>query len=115
VDKKSEASVAKVEAKKAELEVKKLVAEVKQAEVEMKQANTPERVPQLKKRFEEKRSEAQVKEQKVASLNAEADRKEVAFKDAKRSSDSRIIEVFGGMSLASTAKERVQTSNGCPS
>jgi len=78
--------------KKAEASVAK--AEAKQAELEMKQARTPEARTAAEKRFEAKR--------------AEADRKETEFKDAKRSSDSKIIETFGGMALASTAKERVQ-------
>ncbi|MBI5438829.1 MAG: filamentous hemagglutinin N-terminal domain-containing protein [Nitrosomonadales bacterium] len=80
--------------KKAEASAAK--AELKKAELEAKQAQTPEARAAAEKR--------------VASLKAEADRKETEFKDAKRSSDSRIIETFGGMSLASMAKERVQAA-----
>ncbi|MDO8811695.1 MAG: caspase family protein [Gallionella sp.] len=122
VDKKAEATAVKAEAKKVEYEAKKLAVEAKRAEVEMKQAEadvaeakTPEARVEAEKRFEVKRAEvktkqgeAQAKEQKVASLKAEAAGKETEYKDAKRSSNSKIIDTFGGMSLASMAKERVQ-------
>ncbi|MDO8466031.1 MAG: caspase family protein [Gallionella sp.] len=77
--------------KKAEASAAK--AELKKAELEAKQAKTPEARAAAEKR--------------VASLKTEADSKETDYKDAKRSSDSKIIQTFGGMSLASTAKERI--------
>ncbi len=110
VDKRAIASTAVLQTKKAELEVRQVQLAVKHAEAALRHARTPDEKAVAQQHLEAVRTQASAIEQKAAALKADADAKTADAVIAKRSSDSKIIEIFGGMTLTATAQTRIKSA-----
>jgi len=108
VDKKANSSAARVEAFKAERDVIRAKSDVKQAELAVKESQTPEARTAVEKQLGAIRSQTLVREQKLALLKADANAKDAESKLARRSSDNKVSEMFGGMALAKMSAQQVK-------